>query len=333
MTPPPIVECDLAVLDAATRREFIAMLTAAGLLAACGDDDSEAPEGQTRSFDHALGTTEVPVDAQRIVALHDLNALLPLLELGIRPVATVGVLGDDGTLAPRFTDGFDVSGIDVVTSVEINLEAVIAARPDLIVISTTQADVFDELSAIAPTVAIDVATQLRVALRQFADLVGRLDAVDEIESDDLRRIAVVRDGLGARIETPSVTVIAPADAGTFTRGDSGQAWAQVFTDLDVLRSRPQQAERDPDAEPLSVEQIGNVDADVVLVQDFDFDGFAEFVAQPLVRNLVAAQAGQLRVVDGTQAFGSAWVRMSVIVELVAAILLEPDLRDDVVVEA
>lgn len=56
------------VVDAATRREFIAMLTAAGLLAACGDNggggggDAAAPAMQTRSVIKEFGTFEIPVE-------------------------------------------------------------------------------------------------------------------------------------------------------------------------------------------------------------------------------------------------------------------------------
>lgn len=70
------------------------------LLAACGTDagaETAVAASDTREVTHAAGTTEIPVDPQRIVTTTDQNALLPLLELEVRPVGSAGLLADDGS--------------------------------------------------------------------------------------------------------------------------------------------------------------------------------------------------------------------------------------------
>lgn len=73
MPDPPVTLTPAAPIGAeasTTRRQFLAMLGAAGLLAACGDDggneSTSAPATRTVRADG--GTVEVPAEPQRVVA-------------------------------------------------------------------------------------------------------------------------------------------------------------------------------------------------------------------------------------------------------------------------
>ncbi len=75
----------IEIFNAATRREFLAMLAAAGLVAACGSnsDDDSAPSGEVRSFTDDLGRTiDVPAQPRRIVALQEFGPGEAVLALG-----------------------------------------------------------------------------------------------------------------------------------------------------------------------------------------------------------------------------------------------------------
>jgi len=132
---------------------LLPLLALPALLAACGGGSAPlatAPD-TTRSVTHAAGTTEVPADPQRIVTTTDQNALLPLLELGVKPVGSAGLLAPDGTTRFRRTEGFDTSGITFTGAYgEPNLEKVASLQPDLIVGYEFDEDYYKDLSAIAP---------------------------------------------------------------------------------------------------------------------------------------------------------------------------------------
>lgn len=66
----------------ATRRVFLALVAAAGLLAACGTNAGDGDARASRELTNAFGTVHIPANPVRIVTTTDQNALLPLLELG-----------------------------------------------------------------------------------------------------------------------------------------------------------------------------------------------------------------------------------------------------------
>lgn len=323
-----------------------AVAVLATLTAACGDDGGGSAEAGASSeamitIEHAAGTTEVPVDPQRIVTLQDQNALLPLLELGVKPVASAGLVGDDGSESFRRTEGFDTSGIEFIGAYgEPNLEAVAAVRPDLIISDEYGGEgVYEELSAIAPTVFIQVFERpLTEALVDFAEVVGAEDRAEELLADYEARIEALEEELGGDLDRTSVSLLSTGDPGTFYQSDSGgQAQYTVMRDLGLPRPEPQQPAASDDFAELTLEQLPEHDADVVIVNDFGGEtpdaGVAALVESPLYANLAATRAGQSYVIDATRSVGSAWARMGVFLDELERILLDPALDHDVVEES
>lgn len=326
---PPLPE-----IDDATRREFL--IGAAGLLLVapygCGGrpGSGEPSSRGTRRFKHSAGVTDVPVRPQRIVTTTDQNALLPLLELGVKPVASAGLVEEDGGKTFRRVEEFDVSDIEFVGSYgQPNAEAVAAQNPDLIVGYEFDEAYYDELSRIAPTVLIQIFDRsLDEALLDFADLVGRTDRAEELRAGYARRVDSLLERLGDRREDLSVSVISSGDSsGQFYRADVGQALGTVMGDLNLPRPAPQRGEGD--FEPFSLETISKHEADVVLVVNYSEEGqdpnFRALVESPLYRSLAAYDADQAYVIDGTETVGAAWARMGAYLDDLERILLAPDL--------
>lgn len=331
---------------ASPRAAVIALLVAlVPLVAACGGDDA-ASDGATtdatatRTITHAEGVTEVPAEPKRIVTLQDQNALLPLLELGVKPVASAGLIGDDGAQSFRRTEGFDTSGIEFVGAYgEPNLEAITAQRPDLIVSDEFgSGEQYDKLSQIAPTVAVQLfeGRRLTEALMDFARVVGREDRAEELRAEYEGRIERLRSELGDDLQRTSVSVISAGEGGTFWQEDTGgQALFTVMRDLAPPRPPLQ---RGDDWKEFSVERLSAHDADVVIVVDYSGEDAGDATTRALTesrlyRSLKASRAGQAYVIDGTRSVGAAWARMGVFTDELEKILLDPDLNRDVVDES
>lgn len=331
-----------------SRRQALALLVAAAAATACAEDSAPLGAGDTapapsatattRLISHSAGSTQVPLNPLRIVTLQDQNALLPLLELGVKPVASAGLLGEDGTQSFRRTEGFDTTGIEWIGEYgEPNFEAIAAARPDLIVCDEFSADgAYDQLSAIAPTVYVQVfGRPLTEALLDFADVVGRRERAEAFRSAYDARIRALLERLGADRERTTVSILSAGEPGVFYQADSGgQAQYTVMGDLGLPRPASQSPDND---EEYSLEQLPAHDADVLIIDDFAGDssdpGVEAIETSPLYRNLKATAAGQSYVIDATRSVGSAWARMNVFLDELERILLDPDLDRDLIDEA
>ena len=114
-----------------------------------------------QSFTDDLGrVVNVPLHPQRIVSLHDLDITIPLIELGVPPVASHGRTRPDGSHFLRsgvLLTGvdFDNSNMTYIGTADIDIEAIVAAKPDLIITEPSRNTPIEQLEKIAPTVSID----------------------------------------------------------------------------------------------------------------------------------------------------------------------------------
>jgi len=180
-----------------TSRRLVGGLLALGVtvsVSACGGD-SDADTGTASadggwSFTDDLGTTvELDETPTRIAGLNDLAA--SLWNYGIQPVATFGQTSAEDDVA---FEGKDLSDVAIVGSAygEIDLEALAAADPDLIVTTIYPADSSGEIpegtagygfndmaqqeqvAEIAPIVTIAYRGSAADVIQRVVDLAGSL---------------------------------------------------------------------------------------------------------------------------------------------------------------
>lgn len=97
----------------------------------------------------------VPAHPKRIVSLHDLDITIPLIELGVPPVASHGRTRPDGSHFIRsgaLLTGvdFDNSSIAFIGTADIDIEAIVAAKPDLIITEPTRNTPIEQLEKLRP---------------------------------------------------------------------------------------------------------------------------------------------------------------------------------------
>lgn len=162
-----------------------------------------------RPFTDDTGTeVMIPVDPQRIVSLHDSALTISMLELGVIPVGSQGRLTEDGTpfirSAKELTGiGFDNADITFVGAFPVDLEAVAALQPDLILTTQWQEAPVDQLRQIAPTVLIDYSARGDWGTyATVADIVGKADQIATMEARYAAAIAQIRD----RIDTETISI-------------------------------------------------------------------------------------------------------------------------------
>lgn len=282
------------------------------LLAACGGaaltDEVAVPvetaSSGTRSVEHAMGVTEVPVDVERVVVL-DTGELDAAVSLGITPVGAVTT--DVSTSLVEYLEPELVDVEPVGTIGEPNLEAIAALRPDLILSNTVRhEDLYDELSAIGPTVfADDVGDTWKETLLLTGDALGEQERAEGLIADYEARAAdvgaAVTDGDPAALEV-SVVRFLPGQIRLYT------PTSFIGTVLaDAGFSRPQ-AQREGDTfVEASAEQLAGADGDVVFTAVYGDPADTDQVAVtggPVWQNLLAVQRGDVvEVSDDTWMLG------------------------------
>jgi iron complex transport system substrate-binding protein len=293
-----------------TTRTALLGLVVALPLAACGggapsvDPSASAGAGAgagadagTRTVQHAMGTTEVPADVERVVVL-DTGELDAVVSLGVTPVGAVTT--DVSTSLVEYLEP-ELADVEAVGTIgEPNLEAIAALRPDLILSNTVRhEDLYDELSAIGPTVfAGDVGDTWKETLLLAGESLDEREQAEQLIADYEARAAevgeAVTDGDPGSLEV-SVVRFLPGQIRLYT---PESFIGTVLADAGFARPASQ-AEGDTFVEA-SAEQLAGADGDVVFTAVYgdpaDTDQ-AAVTAGPVWQNLGAVQRGDVHEVS------------------------------------
>ncbi len=280
----------------------LALAAVVALVAACGDDDgaSGADEGtsqEVRSVEHAMGTTEVPAEPERLVVL-DSSFLDAALALDVTPIGATEASEGAGMptyLADRVPDIAVVGLTD-----EPSLEAIATLRPDLILgAKVRHEELYDELSGIAPTVFTESSgTNWKQGLAVTADALGATDEAEALLADYEARA----DDLGARVGAEGthlsmVRFLLPDEIRVYgPETFSGTVLRDVGFDLG------DHAWDEYSMAYVSAEQLGLVDADVVLASSYGGTDTPDFAAafgavEPLWQAVPAVAEGRQHWVE------------------------------------
>lgn len=161
------------------------------------NEPEKAPSAQTAELawprtitDGAGHEVILPAKPERISMLHT-YPLEYFLALGVKPTATTNFnqLGEASALSESELYGpyaADLDMMDLGSAVEVNIEAVLESKPDVIVTFAGQRGldaIYDQLAAIAPVALIDYTAPWQDQLAFVAEIVGKEDEVAAIVSD------------------------------------------------------------------------------------------------------------------------------------------------------
>ena len=276
-----------------------AALGIAALLAGCGDDAASSSDEETgsRAVAHAMGTTDVPAEPDRVVVL-DSSFLDAALALDVVPVGATEASAGAGMpayLADRVPD-IEVVGL----TEEPNVEAVAALRPDLILGAKVRHEaLYDELSGIAPTVFTESSgTNWKDGLAVTADALGVTEQAESVLADYEARADDLGDQVGAEgTHLSMVRFLLPDEIRIYgPETFSGTVLSDVGFDLG------DHAWDEYSMAYVSAEQIGLVDADIVFATSYGGTETPEFTAafdpiEPLWNAVPAVSEGRQHWVE------------------------------------
>lgn len=252
---------------------------------------------------HRMGTTVIRKRPQRVAAL-DMNEVDMLDLLGV-PIA--GMVKD---FVPHFLSRYrnDAAVQDLGAIVQPHLERVHALRPDLILMTPLQANHYQELSEIAPTLHYDVdfKNSEKGHLEVVKSHLLTLGRIFEKEAVARQRVAE----LDARVQLarstaegrPDKALIVLHNNGAFSSFGVRSRYGFVFSALGV-KPASEAVETSLHGQPISSEFIQQANPDILYVVDrtavmerrpvIDMQG----LANPLLRQTRAWKSGRVVFAD------------------------------------
>lgn len=267
-SPQPILRVGSMSPYRPTRREFL--IGAAGLLVlapyGCGGESGEGGNTaarETRTVEHAMGTTDVPTDPGRVVTLDTAVVLPTVLNLGVPVVGSTAYEASEPY--PEYLSESTIANVEGVGYLEPNLERIAGLNPDLIVGGVLFAEgIYEELSRIAPTVALELSyADWKEDSRKIAAVFGKPDEIDARIENFEDRARELQAALDEQLDNPTVSFIRilPDEVRIHTQ----HHFAGRILEEAGLRRPPQQLAKDSDKTiiEISPERLMDADADVL----------------------------------------------------------------------
>lgn len=296
------------------RRSTAALIAALALaLGACSTDSSEEqPETTTatdteetadsgewpRTVEHDAGTTEIP-EKPLVIVSTSLTITGTLLAMDAPVVATAatspGPVTDENGFFSQWADVAVERGVEVLyPNLELDLEAVEVAEPDLIIGSTIGADstleAYDQLSEIAPTVLFDYGSYSWQELAEkLAEATGLEDGTEALIADYDGWIAEQAAALSLPEQPVSAVSYNGADDSAIFSGTSAQADLLTSLGFTYQAADPQydvnQGSR-ADTAFVTAENLPAAlgDSQTIFLISADDSVVADFVSDPLLAN-------------------------------------------------
>ncbi|MGE7978457.1 ABC transporter substrate-binding protein [Psychrobacillus sp. NPDC093200] len=283
------------------------------LLAACGQTEEDTTTGKEKQDDtsytveHAMGSTTLKKTPEKIVILTN-EGTEALLSLGVKPVGAVqSWLGDPWY--DHITD--EMKDVEVVgVEQEVNLEKIAALKPDLIIgTKVRQEAVYDQLSAIAPTVFSDTLRgDWKENFKLYAKALNLEEKGNEVLSQFDAHLDEVKQSLGDKTdqEISIVRFMAGQSRIYYTDSFSGV----IFEELGFKRASQQTELFTADnklgnlAIEVGKEVIPKMDGDVLFYFTYApqgdkaaLDTAKEWTNDPLWNNLNAVKSGNVHEVS------------------------------------
>lgn len=268
--------------------------------------------------DHEI---EVPTKPERVVSLSE-PTLDGLLALGVTPVGAVNGRGQQSVATYLPSSAKEIPNLGTVG--QPNFEAIGAAEPDLILVDGTSINnnqpLLDQLAEIAPVVNTgNAGGDWKKNLERVADAMNMQEKGEEVVKEYEDEVASAREKLGKYIDSDTTFSIVRwqgnAAAVILKELPAGRA----LDDLGLKRPSAQDHKGRGHSEPVSIENLGDIDADYMFFGTLggssvnnpnaggsaDSDGAANAIKQaeevPGFKELKAYKDNHVMPVDG-----SAW---------------------------
>ena len=283
----------------------VTMLTF-GMITGCSSDNGKENTQETRTVQSVKGEVEIPANPQRIVDISGSSEELVLL--GHTPVATANVDSYETTKVPSYIEDklgdAKVVGHSMMDTMDI--EAILAAEPDLIIMAPRQEKIYDQLKEIAPVVMLeDRSNDWEAKLKDVAALFGQEKEAQEWLDAYYKKA----EELGKEIkkangeDTTYLTVL--ASSGQFMVFTEGGIGTVLKEDMKLPQPTNMPKQDSITLPTVTMEGLSEIDADHIIVIATESDK-ADLDASTVWPEIRAVKEGNVTILDASPYFSQAY---------------------------
>lgn len=290
-------------------KKLVVASMAAMFLVGCGATKAETEDKvseNTITVTDVRGAVEIPADPQRIVDLSGNSDILSLL--GYKVIGTANSDAYDYTKFPTYLEealaGAEILGYSMQDTMDV--EAVMNLEPDLIVISTVQEKMYDQLSEIAPTVMIQLeALDWKADVRAFAKVFNKEAEADKWLADYEAKATAAGDEVKAEFGDDTTYLSFLASGGQFFIFDGAAFGSVLYEDMGLAKPAGMPEQSDISLPVVTYEGLASIDTDYIFLIATDED-LAQLEVNTIWNSLPAVKDGNVIVLDSSPYFNQGY---------------------------
>lgn len=289
-------------LNLALKTTLLASLLA---LAGCYGQAVAAEQAPTLTIEHAQGTTKVPLRPKKVIVLNP-QTLDTMDALGI---VVAGVPQTSAHLPPFLAKYSGGGYLNAGTLFEPDYEALSNANPDLIIAGGRAHDAYDKLSAIAPTIALDVDDQHFLA--SFTQRTEQLAAIFGKQEEAKKQLDAFRQQISqikAKTANAGSALVLMVSGGKISAFGPGSRFGFIFDELG-FKPATVFSETGKHGNIVTSEFVLSVNPDWLFVLDRDSaigrpagESAQQVLNNPLIAKTTAWQKRQVVYLDSTSMY-------------------------------
>lgn len=262
-------------------------------------------EAQTRVVSSLKGDVEIPTDVKRIVDISGSSE--ELLILGHTPAGTANADPYNTTeFSSYIKDKMGATKIVGFSMMDtMDLEAILATEPDLIIMSERQEKIYDQLKEIAPVVMMkDYANDWRTKLNDVAKLFEQVsDAENWLKGYDDKAQAISKEIIETNGSKTYLTVL--ASGGQFYIFSDAGIGAILYNDMKLDKPTNMPIQDGISLPVVTMEGLSQIDADHIMVIATEADK-KELEKSSVWSNMRAVKEGNITMLESSPYFNQGY---------------------------
>ena len=290
-------------------KTLVVSCLAAMMLVGCGtnsgSNNDKSSEKKVTVTD-VRGEVEIPANPERIVDLSGNSDILSIL--GYKVVGTANSDAYDYTKFPTYLEetlkGAEILGYSMQDTMDV--EAVMNLNPDLIVISTVQEKMYDQLSEIAPTVMIQLeALNWKDDVKAFAKVFNKEDVANKWLADYEAKAKEAGDKIKAEYGENTTYLSFLASGGQFFIFDGAGFGSVLYEDMGLAKPEGMPEQSDISLPVVTYEGLASIKSDYIFLISTPED-LKQLESNAIWNSLPAVKEGKVVVLESSPYFNQGY---------------------------